>query len=159
MYKLSIKWWKACRRLCTIGFSAKLCTCWYLNGLRNVHTIELHDKSHVIVMRISSVKPLLWLVVNLPHVLSDGAAFNTQSRSSLTSYSILRWESPSIMNAILRSLSVNYGITTVLNAAPSESTWGRFTTNHRSGFTDEMRMTIACDFSCNPSILCLILLN
>ncbi len=27
--------------------------------------IGLHDKSHVIVMRISSVKPILWLVVNL----------------------------------------------------------------------------------------------
>ncbi len=33
----------------------------------------------------------------------------------------------------------------VLNAAPSESMWRRFTTNHRTGFTDEMQMNIACD--------------
>ncbi len=39
--------------------------------------IGLHDKSHEIVMRISLVKPILWLVVNLHHMLSDGAAFNT----------------------------------------------------------------------------------
>ncbi len=26
-----------------------------------------------------------------------------------------------------------------------ESTWWRFTTNHKTGFTDEMRMTITCD--------------
>ncbi len=38
----------------------------------------MHDKSHVIVMHISSVKPVLWLVVNLHHVFSDGAAFNTR---------------------------------------------------------------------------------
>ncbi len=37
-----------------------------------------HEKSHVIVKRILSVKPVLWLVVNLHHVLSDEAAFNTQ---------------------------------------------------------------------------------
>ncbi len=40
-------------------------------------------------MRISSVKPVLWLVLNLHHLLSnpvDGAEVNTQSRSSLTSY-------------------------------------------------------------------------
>ncbi len=29
-------------------------------------------------MRISSVNPVLWLVVNLHHMLSDGAAFTTQ---------------------------------------------------------------------------------
>ncbi len=56
------------------------------------------------------------------HVLSDGAAFTTQSRSSLRSYAnschyrerFLRFHnhaiiSSVIMNAILRSLSVNYG--------------------------------------------------
>ncbi len=37
-------------------------------------------------MRILSVKSVLKLAVNLHHVLSNGAAFTTQSRSSLTSY-------------------------------------------------------------------------
>uniref|UniRef100_A0A673J5Z2 non-specific serine/threonine protein kinase n=1 Tax=Sinocyclocheilus rhinocerous TaxID=307959 RepID=A0A673J5Z2_9TELE len=59
-------------------------------------------------------------------------------------------ESPAILNAILCSLSVNYG--SVVNAAPSESTCWRFTTNHRSGFTDEMRMEIAFDFLHSPTI-------
>ncbi len=52
--------------------------------------LGLHDKSHGIVKRISSVKPVLSLLVNIHHVLSDGAAFNTQSRRSLTSYAISR---------------------------------------------------------------------
>ncbi len=72
-------------------------------------------------MRISSVKPAPWLALNLHHLLSDGAAVNTQSRSSLTSYAditfIIADESHSIMNVISRSLT----------AAPSESRWWRFT--------------------------------
>ncbi len=43
--------------------------------------LGLHDKSHVIAMRISSVKPVLWLVVNLHHMPLDGVAFNTLLRS------------------------------------------------------------------------------
>ncbi len=39
----------------------------------------------------------------------------------------------------------------VLNAAPYENSWWRFTANHRTVFTDEMRMTIACNISCSPS--------
>ncbi len=54
-----------------------------------VCVLGLHTKSHAIIMRISSVKPVLWFVVNLYHLLAD--------------------ESPSIMNAILHSLSVIYG--------------------------------------------------
>ncbi len=57
-----------------------------LCDLQTNEKLGLHNKSHVIVMRILSVKPVLWLVVNLHHVLSDGAACNTQSRRSLTSY-------------------------------------------------------------------------
>ncbi len=53
-------------------------------------TVGLHDISHAIVMRISSVKPALWLEINLHHLFSDGVAFNTQSRSLLTSYAISR---------------------------------------------------------------------
>ncbi len=45
---------------------------------------------NAMIMCISSVKLVLWLVVNLHHLLSDGAAFTTQSRSSLTSYAISR---------------------------------------------------------------------
>ncbi len=54
----------------------------------DVLELGLHDILHAIVMRISSVKPVLWLALNLHHLLSSGAAFNTQSRSSLTSYAI-----------------------------------------------------------------------
>ncbi len=50
--------------------------------------VGLGDISNAIVMRISSVKPVLWLVVK---------AF------------IIEGDSSTIMNAILRSLSVNYG--------------------------------------------------
>ncbi len=50
--------------------------------------LGLHDILHAKVMRISSVKPVPWLAVNLHHLFSNGAAFNTQSRSSLTSYAI-----------------------------------------------------------------------
>ncbi len=39
----------------------------------------------------------------------------------------------------------------VLNAAPFESRWWRFTANHGTGFTDEMRMIIAFDISPSPS--------
>ncbi len=52
--------------------------------------LGLHDNLHAIVMRISSVKTVLWLAVNLHHLLSNGAAFNTHSRRSLTSYAISR---------------------------------------------------------------------
>ncbi len=44
--------------------------------------------SNDMIMRISSVKPVPWLVVNLHHLFSNRAAVNTQSRRSLTSYAI-----------------------------------------------------------------------
>ncbi len=50
--------------------------------------LGLHDILHAIVMRISSVKTVLWLAVNLLQLFLNGAAFNTQSRSSRTSYAI-----------------------------------------------------------------------
>ncbi len=40
------------------------------------------------IMCISSVKPVPWLAVHRHHLLSNGAAFNTPSRRSLTSYAI-----------------------------------------------------------------------
>ncbi len=43
---------------------------------------------YAILMCISSVKPVLWLLINLHHLFSNGAAVNAQSRSSLTSYAI-----------------------------------------------------------------------
>ncbi len=52
--------------------------------------VGLGDISDTMIMRILSVKPVPWLAVNLHHLLSNGAAFNTQSRRSLTSYAILR---------------------------------------------------------------------
>ncbi len=60
------------------------------NFTGNWYILGLGDISHAILMCISSVKPVPWLAVNLHHLLSDGAAFNTQSRSSLTSYTISR---------------------------------------------------------------------
>ncbi len=44
--------------------------------------LGLHDILHAIVMRISSVKTVLWLAIHLLQLFSNGAAFNTQSRSS-----------------------------------------------------------------------------
>ncbi len=43
-----------------------------------VGTKEMYTCSFSIVMRISSVKPVSWLAVNLHHLLSDGAAITTQ---------------------------------------------------------------------------------
>ncbi len=71
--------------------------------------LGLGDILHAIVMRISSVKPVPWLALNLHHLFSNGAAFNTQSRSSQTSYAYIDWYIAFDMNAILRSLSVIYG--------------------------------------------------
>ncbi len=50
--------------------------------------LGLGDISNAMIMCISSVKPVPWLAVNLHHLLSNGAAFNTPSRRSLTSYAI-----------------------------------------------------------------------
>ncbi len=78
-----------------------ICETWWWLGLGDI--------LHAIVMRISSVKPVSWLAVNLHHLFSNGAAFNTQSRSSQTSYAYIDWYIAFDMNAILRSLSVIYG--------------------------------------------------
>ncbi len=50
--------------------------------------LGLGDISHAICMHISSVKLVSWLVVNLHHLFSNGATFNTRSRRSLTSDAI-----------------------------------------------------------------------
>ncbi len=55
---------------------------------KHIYKLGLQVISHAIVMRISSVKSVLLLLINLHHLLSNGAAFNTQSHSSLTSYAI-----------------------------------------------------------------------
>ncbi len=39
-----------------------------------------------------------------------------------------------------------------LNATPSENRWWRFYNNHRTGFTEEMRMTITCNISCSQTL-------
>ncbi len=54
----------------------------------SILNVGLGDISHVIIMCISSVKPVPWLVVNLHHLLLNGAAINTQSQRPLTSYVI-----------------------------------------------------------------------
>ncbi len=115
--------------------------------------LGLGDISHAICMRISSVKPIPWLEVNLHHLFSNGAAFNTQSRRSLTSDAISL--SLSQMNHLqykrdIASLVSDLQLR-VLNAAPFENRWWRFTANQGTGFTDEMRMHIAWDISPSPS--------
>ncbi len=70
-------------------------------------------------MHILSVKPVLQSEVNLHQLLSDGAAFTTQSRSSLTVYAkkmqtilLHDYEIEEIVcdnDSCLRSFSVNYG--------------------------------------------------
>ncbi len=71
--------------------------------------VGMGDILHAICMRISSVKQVPWLALNLHHLFSNGAVFNTQSRSSQTSYAYIDWYITFDMNTILRSLSVNYG--------------------------------------------------
>ncbi len=71
--------------------------------------VGMGDILHAICMRISSVKPVPWLALNLHHLFSDGAVFNTRSRSSQTSYAYIDWYITFDMNTILRSLSVIYG--------------------------------------------------
>ncbi len=116
--------------------------------------LGLRDILHAIVMCISSVKPVLWFVINLHQLFSNGAAFNTQSRRSLTSYAIHaqnhRWTACDIERDIAKLVSELR--LCVLNAAPFENSWWRFINNHRTGFTDEMRMTIVCHISCSPDI-------
>ncbi len=67
-----------------------------LHSWMSITNFGLHDILHAIVVRISSVKTVLSLAVNLHHLLSDGAAFNTQSCRSLTSYAISRSKSNAI---------------------------------------------------------------
>ncbi len=84
--------------------------------------LGLGDISHAILMRISSVKPVLWLVVNLHHLFSDGAAFNTRSRRSLTSHAISRSYRMRFISDYERDFAwlVSKLRLRVLNAAPSE---------------------------------------
>ncbi len=108
-------------------------------------------------MRISSVKPAPWLAVNLHHLFSDAAAFNTQSRRSLISDAISL--SLSQMNRLRYERDIASLVSElrlcVLNAAPFENRWWRFTANQGAGFTDEMRMHIAWDISPSPISNCL----
>ncbi len=55
--------------------------CWF--WLPAFFKVGLHDILHAIDMRISSVNTILWLAVNLHQLFPSGAAFNTQSCSSL----------------------------------------------------------------------------
>ncbi len=66
--------------------------------------LGLGDISHAICMRISSVKQVPWLAANLHHLFSSGAAFNTQSHRSLTSYAILH----SLSTEAISCITSNY---------------------------------------------------
>ncbi len=112
--------------------------------------LEMHDILHAIVMCITSVKMVLWSAVHLHHLFLNWVAFNTQSCSS--SYAIRaqnrRWiacDSEREIALLVSNLRLG-----VLNAAQFKNRWWRFTANHRTVFTDVMRMTIACNISCSP---------
>ncbi len=68
---------------------------------RCLFLLGLHDILHAICMRITSVKPVPWLAVNLHHLFSNGAVFNTQSRRSLTSYAYIAFNIACDTSAIL----------------------------------------------------------
>ncbi len=92
------------------------------------------------------------------HVLSDKAAFTTQSRISLRSYAnnfiiAARFHNiDDIVGGFFFAYIVSELRLCVANAASSESTWWRFTTDYRTGFPDQMRTTITCDLSCSPTL-------
>ncbi len=71
-------------------------------------------------------------------------------RSSLTSYAIHAQNRDIERNIALLASELQL---CVLNAAPFENRLWRFINNHRTGFTDEMRITIAFNISCRPSWL------
>ncbi len=75
------------------------------------------------------------------HLYSEGAGFNTQNR---------RWIACDSERDIAK-LVIDLQLC-VLNPAPSENRWWRFTANHRTVFTDEMPMTITCNMPYSPSI-------
>ncbi len=73
------------------------------------YTVGLHDISHAIVMRISSVKPVLWFVINLHHLFSNLMHRAVVHREA-TQYHV-QYRRPFICDSEreLHSLSVNYG--------------------------------------------------
>ncbi len=87
-----------------------LCTVYILCCRNSMDSfiVGLDDISHAICMRISSLKPVPWLAVNLHHLFSNGAAFNTQSRKSLTSYAISRSYRRPYISRYMRSLPVQF---------------------------------------------------
>ncbi len=118
----------------------KLAVCFSLNNL------ELNT--------IKTVKMILDFRRNpsaLPHSPWTALARHLLHRAVVHWQAIIKDESHSIMNTKLSSLSVNYSsivltvLICVLTAPPFESSWWRFTANHATGFTDEMRLNIACD--------------
>ncbi len=95
---------------------------------------------------------LLSLSLGLHNKSRDCHAHLVSEASSVISSNemrIIKCDSSAILNAILRSDLWPC----VLNGAPSESTRWRFTTNHRTGFTDDMCVIIACDLSCSTSYI------
>ncbi len=131
--------------------SSKMFMHFFLQSKRNFRVCIRAARYFAVKM---SVKMFLWLALNLHQLFSNGAAFNTQSRSSLTSYAICaqnrRWIACDSEREI--ALLVSDLRLCVLNAAPFENNWWRFTANQRTVFTDEMRMTIACNIPCSPSL-------
>ncbi len=120
-----------------------------------MYDVGLHDILRAIVMRISSVKTVLWLAENHLQLFSNGAAFNTQSRCSLTNYTISRSLSHAMHPRFWMRIAklVSEQRLGVLNAAPFENSWRWFSANHRTVFTEEIRMTIARNISCSPSMM------
>ncbi len=112
-------------------------------------------------MRILQVKPVLWLIVNLHHVLSDGVEFTTQSRSSLASYGISYINN---INVIVLCLLVTLNQWKQLNLVYSATDFFyelisclQMEIYYWPQNCDEMRMTFVLlrlhfDLSCSPTI-------
>ncbi len=70
------------------------------------------------------------------------------SRQYLIHRAVVHWQATQYRVHYCRWIAFNYE--RVLNAAPFESRWWRFTANHGTGFTDEKRTIIAFDISPSP---------
>ncbi len=114
-----------------------------LSGTVELHQLLAEEHTHPGLINISTqaASDHWWQSLHSQGRLNKQDCWSSGLNNETRAARLIADESPMILNVILCSL---------LNAAPSESTWWRFTTNNRTGFTDEMCMTIVCDLSCSP---------
>ncbi len=103
---------------------------------RAVQLIEFDSHAHL-VSKAGSV-----IGAKSPSPVFKLSAVNTQSRSSLTSFAfIIEFDSSAIMNAISRSLSVNYGIIQVWNGM-RVSKWFSFFGKRSNGSSNSVSLRV-----------------